>query len=105
MKRLIALIFTLLVMLLPLTSCGGVGAKAVKALQKGVKSDFTKKATKTIGRSGDDFARHISTKTVTCTTCAGLKQVDFVDDCGNYLYTADCPECDGKGTVTKYEFK
>lgn len=55
MKRLIALIFTLLVMLLPLTSCGGGGTKVVKALQKVVKSDFTKKATKTIGRSGDDF--------------------------------------------------
>lgn len=104
MKRFITIIFTLLVVLLPLTSCGGGGAKAVKALQKVVKSDGAKKAAKAIGRSGDDVARHISTKTVTCTTCAGLKQVEFVDDYGNYLYTDACPDCDGKGTVTKYEF-
>lgn len=90
---------------MPLTSCGGSGAKAAKALQKVVKSKAVKSVGKTIGKSGDDIARHISKTTVTCSTCGGHGQVDFVDDDYNYLYTDDCPDCDGKGTVTKYEFK
>lgn len=105
MKRSLNLFAIIIVLVLPMTSCGGGGAKAVKALQKVCKSSGMKKTGQTIVKHGDDVARHISSKTVTCTTCAGLKQVDYVDDYGKYLYTGDCPECDGKGTITKYEFK
>lgn len=105
MRRFIYILASALVLVFSTTSCGGGGAKAVKALQKVVKSNGTKKTVQTISRSGDDVARHISSKTVTCTTCAGYGQVEFVDDYDNYLYTGDCPDCDGKGTVTTYEFK
>lgn len=90
---------------LSLMACGGGGAKALKALQKVAKSKAVGKAAKTVGRYGDDVARHIGKTTVTCSTCAGFKKVDFVDDDGNYLYTGDCPDCDGTGKVTKYKLK
>lgn len=106
MRRFFYILACALALVASTTSCGGGSAKAVKVLQKVVKSNGAKKAAQTIGRrSGDDVARHISSKTVTCTTCAGYGQVEFVDDYDNYLYTGDCPDCDGKGTVTKYEFK
>ncbi len=105
MKRDIKKLVLLIAVLMPLTSCGGSGAKVAKSLQKVVSSKSTSKVAKGIGRYGDDVARHIKTSKVTCTTCAGLKQVDFIDDDGNYLYTGDCPDCGGEGTVTKYEFK
>lgn len=105
MRRFIYILASALALTLYTTSCGGGGVKAVKALQKVVKSNSAKKAVQTIGRSGDDVARHISSKTVTCTTCEGYGQVEFVDDYDNYLYTGDCPDCDGKGTIPKYEFK
>jgi len=100
-----ALIVTILAIGFTVTSCGGGGAKVAKSLQKVVSSKAAGKTVKGIGRCGDDVLRHVSTKTVTCSTCAGLKQVDFIDDDGTYLYTGECPDCDGKGTVTKYEFK
>lgn len=100
-----ALIVTILAIGFTVTSCGGGGAKVVKSLQKVVSSKAAGKAAKGVGRYGDDVARHIKTTKVTCSTCAGLKQVDFVDEYGNYQYTGDCPDCDGEGTVTKYEFK
>lgn len=105
MKRNIKILSMLFALLIALTSCGGSGAKVAKSLQKVVSSKATGKAVKGIGRNADDVLRHVSTKTVTCSTCAGLKQVDFINDDGNYLYTGECPDCDGKGTVTKYEFK
>lgn len=95
----------LFALLIALTSCGGSGAKVAKSLQKVVSSKSVGNAAKGIGRNADDVARHIKTTKVTCSTCAGLKQVDFIDDDGNYLYTDECPECDGEGTVTKYKFK
>lgn len=101
----LSVIVLLLLVQVPITSCGGAGAKAAKALQKVVKSKAVKSAGKTIGKSGDDIVRHISKTSVTCTTCGGHGQVDFVDDDYNYLYTDACPDCEGKGTVTKFEFK
>lgn len=96
-------------LLIAFTSCGGSGAKVARSLQKIVSSKSAGKAAgkaaKGVGRYGDDVARHIKTTKVTCSTCAGLKQVDFIDDDGYYLYTGECPDCDGEGTVTKYEFK
>lgn len=102
MRRFIYILASALALTLYTTSCGGGGVKAPRALQKVVKSNGAKKAAQTIGLSEDDVVRHISTKAVTCTTYAGLKQVEFVDDYGYYLYTDDSPECDGEGTVTKY---
>lgn len=99
----------LFALLFAFTSCGGSGAKVAKSLQKVVSSKavgkVAGKAAKGVGRYGDDVARHIKTTKVTCSTCAGLKQVDFVDEYGNYQYTGECPDCNGEGTVTKYEFK
>lgn len=105
MKRNIKILSMLFALLIALTSCGGGGAKVAKSLQKVVSSKAAGKAVKGVGRYGDDVARHIKTTEVTCSTCAGLKQVDLVDEYGNYQYTGDCPDCDGEGTVTKYEFK
>jgi len=109
MKRNIKTLSMLFALLIALTSCGGGGAKVAKSLQKVVSSKSVGKAAgkaaKGVGRSADDVARHFKTTKVTCTTCAGLKQVDFVDEYGNYQYTGICPDCDGEGTVTKYEFK
>lgn len=105
MLRNIKILSMLFALLIVLTSCGGGGAKVAKSLQKVVSSKAASKTVKGIGRNADDVLRHVSTKTVTCSTCAGLKQVDFVDEYGNYQYTGDCPDCDGEGTVTKYEFK
>jgi hypothetical protein len=91
---------------LSLAACGGGGAKtAAKVLQKVVNGKTASKAAKAVGKYGDDVARHVGTTTVTCTTCAGMKQVDFIDEDGNYLYTGDCPDCDGTGKVTKYGLK
>ncbi len=104
MKRKLVLLSTLLTLVVALYSCGGGGAKAARALQKVVTNKSAGKAVKGILRNSDDVIRHTSIKTVTCTTCAGLKEVDFVDENGNYVYTGTCPECDGKVTVTKYEF-
>jgi DnaJ-class molecular chaperone len=108
MRHISKLLSLMLVMALALSlaACSSGGAKtATKVLQKVVKSKTTSKVVKCVGKYSDDVARHISTTTETCSTCAGLKQVDFVNEDGNYLYTINCPDCDGTGKVTKYGLK
>lgn len=104
--RIAARVVALIAIAICVSSCGGGGAKAAKAaLQQVVKSKGATKAVKGIGRHADDVVRHVSTTKVTCATCGGLCQVDFVDEYGNYEGTGPCPDCDGAGTVTEYEFK
>lgn len=113
-----------LVAQVPLTSCGGGGAKAVKSLQKVVSKSgkAANKGAKGIGKAAkysDDVVRAVGkhnessssttatlkTVTITCSSCAGYGQVNFVDEYGNYAYTGTCPDCEGEGTITKYEYK
>lgn len=104
-----------------LTSCGGGGAKAVKSLQKVISKSgkAANKGSKGIGNAAkysDDVVRAVDkykesspttttlkTVTVTCSSCAGYGQVNFVDEYGNYAYTGTCPYCDGEGKITTYE--
>lgn len=99
MKRNVTILTMLCALLITQTSCGGSCSTAAKSLKKVVSSKTAGKVIKGFGRNADDVVRHVSSKTVTCTTCDGLKQVEYVDEYGNYLYTGDCPDCDGKGTV------
>lgn len=99
-----------------LTSCRGKAAsKTIEVIEKAASKSG--KAAKKVGKYGDDVYRAVdeynsssssttsTLKAVTyqCAFCAGHGQVNFVDEYGNYAYTGTCPDCDGEGTITKYE--
>lgn len=100
------------------TSCRGKAAsKTIEVIEKAASKSG--KAAKKVGKYGDDVYRAVdkynsenatttsSLKAVTyqCSTCAGYGQVNIVDDYGNYSHTGTCPDCDGEGTITKYEYE
>ena len=98
-----------------LTSCRGKAAsKAIEVIEKAASKSG--KATKNVGKYGDDVYRAVhkynssssttsTLKAVTyqCASCAGRGKVNFVDEYGNYVYTGTCPDCDGEGIIIKYE--
>lgn len=100
-----------------LTSCRGKAAsKTLEVIEKAASKSG--KAAKNVGKYGDDVYRAVdkynssssttsTLKAVTyqCASCAGNGQVNFVDEYGNYVYTGTCPDCDGEGTITKYEYE
>lgn len=97
---------------LTLISCRGKAAtKTIEVIEKAASKSG--KAAKNVGRYGDDVIRaadkmkssNSSTTAITvqCSACAGYGQVNFVDEYGNYDHTGTCPECNGEGTITKYE--
>lgn len=104
---------------LTLSSCRGKAAtKTIEVIEKAASKSG--KAVKKVGKYGDDVYRAVdeynssssssttsTLKAVTyqCASCAGHGQVNFVDEYGNYAYTGTCPDCDGEGTITKYEYE
>lgn len=97
---------------LTLSSCRGKAAtKTIEVIEKAASKSG--KAAKNVGRYGDDVIRAAdkmkssnsttTAVTVQCSACAGYGKVNFVDEYGNYDHTGTCPECNGEGTVTKYE--
>lgn len=100
-----------------LTSCRGKAAsKTIEAIEKAA-SKGGKKAGKVL-KYGDDVYRAVDkhnsspssttpTKTAAtyqCPSCAGYGKVNFVDEYGNYAYTGICPDCNGEGTITKFDY-
>lgn len=100
-----------------LTSCRGKAAsKTIEVIEKAASKSG--KAAKKVGKYGDDVYRAVdeynsssssttsTLKAVTyqCSSCAGHGQVNFFDEYGNYAYTGTCPDCDGEGTIIKYEY-
>lgn len=116
MKRFITYMVLLLAVPVALTSCRGKAAtKTIEVIEKAASKSG--KAAKNVGKYGDDVYRAVdkynnsnSTTTSTlkavtyqCSSCAGYGQVNFVDEYGNYSHTGTCPDCNGTGTVTRYE--
>lgn len=102
--------------ILTLSSCRGKAAtKTIEVIEK--VASKSGKAAKKVGKYGDDVYRAVdkynsssssttsTLKAVTyqCASCVGHGQVNFVDEYGNYAYTGTCPDCNGEGTITKYE--
>lgn len=102
-----------------LTSCRGKAAtKTIEVIEKAASKSG--KTVQKVGKYGDDVYRAVEkynesssstasstlkAVTTTCSSCAGYGQVNFVDEYGNYTYTGTCPDCDGEGTITHYEYE
>lgn len=98
---------------LSLASCRGKSAaKAVEFIESAANKG--RKAAGGLSKHGDDVIRAIGTSnssssklkpvTYQCPTCAGNGEVNFYDQYGNYVYTGTCPDCNGEGTIIKYEY-
>lgn len=127
MKRFTYILSLLLLVLATqatLTSCRGKAAsKTIEVIEKaasksGKAASMGAKKGGNALKYGDDVYRAVDkynessssttsstlkAVTTTCSSCAGYGQVNFVDEYGNYAYTGTCPDCDGEGTITKYE--
>lgn len=107
-----------LILQVSLPSCRGKAAsKTIEVIEKAASKSG--KAAKKVGKYGDDVYRAVdeynsssysttstlNAVTYQCASCAGHGQVNFVDEYGNYVYTGTCPDCNGEGTITKYEYE
>ena len=103
--RTIALAAILVSLPVAMTSCRNAGkvAKAAEKLWKGSGSTVSNTgklaagAARAYNQYTNDNTPTTTVSTVTCASCDGLGQVNYFDDYGNYLYTGDCPHCEGSG--------